>query len=60
MAQRIEHLNYQALHLIGQQNLAIGIPKLQQVSPMCVSCLQSKQTRERFLKMALFRATSPL
>jgi hypothetical protein len=26
---RIENLNYKALHLIGQQNLVVGIPKLQ-------------------------------
>jgi hypothetical protein len=45
---RFGHLNFIALRCLALEELVRGLPKVDQVEPLCTSCLMGKQRRDPF------------
>lgn len=57
---RLGHVNFQALQLISKNNMAYGLPILNQPKEVCTGCLLSKQTRRPFPVKSDFTAKDVL
>lgn len=57
---RYGHLNFQSLKLMSDQDLVLGLPKIQHENDVCESCALGKQHRDSFPKRHAWRATEPL
>lgn len=57
---RLGHVNYQAIKLMADKNMVMGLPKDVQPGDVCTGCLMSKQARKPFPSQSNFRAKKAL
>jgi hypothetical protein len=58
--ERFGHLNFEALHQLGQHSMAHGLPLIKHAEQVCDTCLVTKQRRRPFPQKAQYRAEDPL
>ena len=58
--ERFGHLNFEALHQLGQHSMARGLPLIKHAEQVCDTCLVTKQRRRPFPQKAQYRAEDPL
>lgn len=57
---RLGHQNFQALQMMGRDQLVVGLPLLDHVEQLCDACLAGKQRRASFPQKVQYRATEQL
>nr|ABB47537.2 retrotransposon protein, putative, unclassified [Oryza sativa Japonica Group] len=57
---RIGHVNFHALKLLVDKEMASGVPTVHHPNQLCQACLVAKQVRQPFPGMANYRAEAPL
>ena len=58
--QRLGHVNFKVMQLMSKNNMAHGLPHIDQPKEICDGCLMSKQTRKSFPAQSNFIATTAL
>lgn len=53
---RIGHVNFQAMELLSDNRMALGVSKFIKPSDVCTGCLISKQNRRPFPKQTTFQS----
>ena len=57
---RLGHVNFKALKMLVEKNMAAGVPMVDHPEQVCHGCLAGKQTRSSFPRSTSFRAEKPL
>ena len=57
---RLGHVNFYALKMMGEKEMAFGVPKIEHPNQLCECCMVAKQARVPFPIKAKFRAQRPL
>ena len=57
---RLGHVNFHALKLMAEKQMAVGLPEITHPNKLCEGCLIAKQTRNPFPAQANFRVEKPL
>ncbi|KAL4589803.1 hypothetical protein LXL04_002713 [Taraxacum kok-saghyz] len=60
LIKRLGHVNFQAMKLIDDKKLAVGLPSINSPTELCENCVISKQARAPFPSHAIFRAKKVL
>jgi hypothetical protein len=58
--ERIGHLNFEALHQLGQHSMARGLPVIKHAEQVCDTCVVTKQRWRPFPQQAQYHAEDPL
>lgn len=57
---RMGHLNFQALEMMFDKDMAIGLPRIEHPNQLCSGCMVAKRPRAPFPSKTIYRADSPL
>ncbi|KAI3435142.1 RRM domain-containing protein [Psidium guajava] len=57
---RLGHVNFNALRMLAEKDLAVGVPLITHPNKLCQGCLIAKQVRLPFSTAANYRAEEPL
>ena len=57
---RLGHVNFQAVKMLVDKNMAAGVPPISHPDQLCHGCLAAKQTRLPFPRVVRYRAEEPL
>jgi transposase InsO family protein len=57
---RLGHVNFRSMKVLGEKEMATGVPKITHPEQVCHGCLAGKQTRKAFPYTTSFRADKPL
>lgn len=54
------HVNFRALKMVGEKEMAGGVPLISNPDQLCHPCLASKQARTPFPSATSYKAEKPL
>ena len=57
---RLGHVNFHAMKLLVDKEMAVGVPPITHPNQLCQGCLVAKQARQPFPAVANYRAEKPL
>ena len=57
---RLGHVNFQAMKMLVEKDMARGLPLIKHPDQVCHSCLAAKQSRNSFPQATSWRADEPL